>query len=105
MFGIIDRETKEFRVLSVLGNRAKETLLPIVFINISTCDDIIRVDNRSSAYLHKYCLSTRVYSDCWRIYNPTDFKNKGFNLDRVNHSIWWEVEYLTQILLKDFGLN
>lgn len=89
MFGIIDRATKECRVFTVLDNRTKETLLSLVIKNVATCDDIIHMNNRSKTYLHKYCFSTRVYSDCWRAYNTTDFKNKGSYLHRVNHSIWW----------------
>ena len=83
----IDRSTKECRVFTVLDNIDKETILPLITKNVATCYDKIEMESRSNAYLRRYCLST-YYSDCWRAYNPIDFKIKGFYLLRVNHSIW-----------------
>ena len=61
--------------------------------------------NRSNAYLHQYYLSTHVYSDCWRAFNPTDFKNNGFYLHRVNHSIWWGKGLFNTNSIEEFDLN
>jgi len=57
--------------------------------------------DKSKEYLHKYCLSTRIYSDCWRAYNKDDFKNNGFYLHRVNHSIWWGKGLFTTNTIED----
>ena len=89
MFVIIERSSKECRVFTVLDTRTKEVLLPLVCENIATNNDIKEMYNESRAYLHEYCLSTRIYSDCWRAYNVTDFKNEGYYLHKVNHSIWF----------------
>ena len=89
MFGIIDRASGDCRVFCVLDNRAKESLLPLVIQNVATIDDIKGNNYNSNEELHKYCLSTRIYSDCWSAYQFNDFKQKGFYLHRVNHSIWF----------------
>ena len=89
MFGIVDRNSKEASVFTVLNNRTKEELLPLIIKNVATNGDIINMSNRSKDYLHKYCLSTRIYSDCCQANNKQDFKNNGYYLHRVNHSIWW----------------
>ena len=88
IFGIIDLATKECRDFIVLDNRGKETLLPLFIKNVATYYDIIEMEHRYNAYLHRYFLSAHVYNDCWRAYNPIDFKNNGFYLLRINHSIW-----------------
>ena len=78
MFGIVDRNSKDARVFTVLNNRTKEKLLPLIIENVATNGDIINMSNRSKDYLHKYCLSARIYSDCWQACNKQDFKNNGF---------------------------
>ena len=39
--------------------------------------------------MHLYSISIRVYSDCWSAYNEIEFKNEGYILHRVNHSVWF----------------
>ena len=74
MFGMIDRYTKNAHFYCILDNRTKESLLPIIKKDVFTCDDI-KVNNYHSAEdLHNNCFSTRIYSDCWRTYQPADFK-------------------------------
>ena len=76
-FGLIDRSTKEARIYSVMENRRKENLLPLVKNNVYTYDIIEdNIDNR-----------TRIYSDCYSVYRQDDFNAMGFLLHRVNHSI------------------
>lgn len=87
MFGIIDRSTKDCRVFCVLDNRSRETLIPLVIKNVFTNNDLGQFNNKKD--IHKYSLSTRIYSDCWAAYDKEDFKNKGYILHRVNHSIWF----------------
>lgn len=41
IFSIIDRSTKENRVLTLLDNRDKEIFLSLVIKNIATCYEII----------------------------------------------------------------
>ena len=33
--------------------------------------------------------ATRIYSDCFPIYRPEDFRNMGFVLHKVNHWVWF----------------
>ena len=88
-FWMIDRVNKKARVYCVLDNRTKESLLPLIKNNIYTIDDI-RVNHYESIQdLNENCFSTRIFSDCWSTYQRIDFKNMGFVLHRVNHSIWF----------------
>ena len=89
MFGIIDRKDKKCRVFCISDNRSKETLLPIIKDNVVTCMDINNNVYNSDEDLHNYCMSTRVYSDCWAAYQFNDFKELGYYLHRVNHSYWF----------------
>ena len=34
-------------------------------------------------------MKIRIYSDCFRSYQVSDFKEMGYILNRVNHSIWF----------------
>ena len=79
MFGLIDRSTKEARIFSVMDDRRKEKLLPLIRKNVYTYDII--EDNRD--------YRTRIYSDCYSVYRQDDFNAMGFLLHRVNHSIWF----------------
>ena len=89
MFGMIDRYTKNAHFYCILDNRTKESLLPIIKKDVFTCDDI-KVNNYHSAKdLHNNCFSTRIYSDCWRAYQPADFKEMDFVFHRINHSVWF----------------
>ena len=79
LFGIIDRSTKEARVFSVMDNRRKENLIPLVVKNVHTeTNSVFGIDFR-----------TRVYSDCFSVYREQDFEGLGYLLHRVNHSIWF----------------
>jgi hypothetical protein len=89
MFGIIDRFDKECRIFCVKDNRTKETLLPLVKDNVWTTDDIKINDYNSDQEIHESCFSTRIYSDCFSSYQKEDFKELGFVLHRVNHSVWF----------------
>ena len=83
MFGIIERKTKDCRIFTVLDNRTRESLVPIVVNNVYTADDLSEYDNNED--IHLYSLSTRAYSDCWAAYNESNFKEKRFILHRVNN--------------------
>ena len=83
MFGIIDRKTKNARVFCVLNNRTKERLLPIIWNNVLT------EENEENNLPEINSIKTRVYSDCFSSYQVNDFKEKGYLLKRVNHSIWF----------------
>ena len=89
MFGMIDRADKNCRVFCVMDNHSKEFLLPIIKNNVATVMDIKNNNYNSKEELHNKCLSTRIYSDCWGAYQYSDFKNLGYLLHRVNHSIWF----------------
>ena len=68
MFGIIDRRDKACRVYCVKDNLTKESLLPILKKNVMTDDDIKYNNYNSNHEIHEYCISTRVYSDCFASY-------------------------------------
>ena len=87
MFGLIDRNTKEARIRCVLKDRTKQKLLPIVkqyvyTFDVEDEDGDINMDEDES-------IQTRIFSDCFRSYQPNDFKNLGYNFKRVNYSIWF----------------
>ena len=87
MFGLIDRNTKEARIRYVLKDRTKQKLLPIVkqyvyTFDVEDEDGDINMDEDES-------IQTRIFSDCFRSYQPNDFKNLGYISKRVNHNIWF----------------
>ena len=86
IFGIIDRLTKEARLFSVLNNRTKECLLPLVCNNVAANgEDNLNINIENEQYL----VNTRVYSDMFASYQPNDFAQNGYILKKVNHSIWF----------------
>ena len=87
MFGIICRASKKCRIFCVLENRTKESLLPLIKNNVDTYNDINQYHTNED--LHLYSLCTRIYSDCWSAYQQSDFKEHGYLLHRVNHSVWF----------------
>lgn len=89
MFKLIDRQTKNARVYCVLDKRTKETLLPLIKNNIYTVDDIKVKKYNNAEEIHNNCFSTRIYSDCWSAYQYRNFKDLGFLLHRINHSVWF----------------
>ena len=83
MFGIIDRVTKESRVYCILNDRTANNLLTIIQNNIATNG------NEDMDMDEEYVTNTRIYSDCFASYQPNTFKQKGYILKRVNHSVWF----------------
>ena len=71
MFGLIDGNTKDARIRCVLNDWTKNKLLPIVkkYVNTKVDEDedgdIIMNENEN--------ISTRVFSDSFRSYQPNDF--------------------------------
>ena len=86
MFGIVERSTKEARIFCVLNNRTKENLLPLVKNNIITAEN---EDNDDEDLSENESVKTRIYSDCFSSYQVNDFKEMGYILKRVNHSVWF----------------
>ena len=86
MFGLIDRITKEARIFSILNDRTKSNLLKYVKNNVYTNNED---DINNDEYSENELLNTRIYSDCFASYQPSDFQNLGYLLKRVNHSIWF----------------
>jgi len=87
MFGIIERSTKEARVFCVMNNRTKENLLPIVKNNIITDEN--QINNHEIS--EEENVQTRVYSDCFSSYQVNDFRDMGYILQRINHSVWFGI--------------
>ena len=83
MFGMIERQSKEARIFCVLGNKTKEKLLPYIKNNIITeeYEEVNMPENLS--------LKTRIFSDCFASYQVSDFKEMGYILKLVNHSVWF----------------
>ena len=70
IFGIIDRTTKEARLFSVLNNRTKECLLPLLYNNVANNGEAnlnLNLENE------QYLINTRVYSYIFASYQPNDF--------------------------------
>ena len=83
MFGIIDRVTKESRVYCILNDRTANNLMKIIQNNIATNE------NEDMDMDKEYVTNTRIYSDCFASYQPNTFRQKGYILKRVNHSVWF----------------
>ena len=86
MFGCIVRNTKQAKIRCVSKDRSKNKLLPIIKKYVSINDD--DMDNNDKIFDENCNIKTRVFSDCFRSYQPDDFKNMGFILKQVNHSVW-----------------
>ena len=91
MFGMIDRADKEARIFCVMDNRTKENLLPIIKENIYTSNESENEENEDldENINLDISLKTRIYSDCYSVYQTNDFKDMGYILHRVNHSVWF----------------
>ena len=89
MFGLIDRVTKEARIFCVLNDRTKNNLLPLVKNNVLSNDMNEFEDDENMEIDEEYQINTRIYSDCYSSYQVNDFRNMGYILKRVNHSIWF----------------
>ena len=83
MFGIIDRISKDSRVFCVLNDRTSNNLMKIIKDNISTNENVdMDLDE-------EYLENARIYSDCFASYQPNTFRDSGYILKRVNHSVWF----------------
>ena len=87
MLGIIDKFDKDSRVFCVKDNRIKATLLTLVRYNVFIVDDLNINSYNSKIEIHELCFSTRIYLDCFISYQKADFKEIGFDLYKINHSI------------------
>ena len=47
------------------------------------------MDDNNESYDENCCIKTRVFSDCFRSYQPSDFCSMGYILKQVNHSVWF----------------
>ena len=83
MLWLIDRITKEARIFCVLENRNRANLLSLVKENVNTNDN--DEEEVSEAEITK----TRIYSDCFQMYQAADFAQMNYILKRINHSIWF----------------
>ena len=83
IFGMISRETKDARIFCVMNNRTTNNLLPIVKNNV------LASLNEEESVPQENSVKTRIYSDCYSAYQIDDFKNLGYILKRVNHSVWF----------------
>ena len=81
MFWIIERSTKDAKVYCVLNNRTKDSILPIIKNNAITNE------NEEENLSGDESIKTRVYSYCFSSYQANDFKEIGYILKRVNHSV------------------
>ena len=99
MFGIIDRQTKEARIRCVLNNRTKNRLLPIIKKYVYATPYLYEDNDDNEA---NFSIQTRVFSDCFRTYERNDFKNMGFILKKVNHSIWFGVGLIHTNTIESF---
>ena len=92
MFGLVDRNTKEARIYTVLNNRTKNKLLPIIKNNIYSLNEesFMDIEGEDNESLPEECsVKTRVFSDSFSSYQISDFNNLGLILKRVYHSVWF----------------
>ena len=86
LFGIIDRTTKEAISFSVLNNRTKTNLLPLLYNNIANNgEENLNLNLENEQYL----INIRVDSDIFASYQSNDFARLDYILRRVNHSVWF----------------
>lgn len=76
---------KRKKIFLVDNNRTKEKLLPLIKKIIYTFYQSIynNKDPKDEIY------TTRIFSDCFQIYQVKDFNELGFKLYKVNHSVWF----------------
>ena len=80
---MIDRILKDCRVFCVLNDRTSNNLMKIIKDNIGTNEnEDMDLDEESLE-------NTRIYSDCFASYQPNTFRENGYILKRVNHSVWF----------------
>lgn len=89
MFGIIDRCTKDARVYCVMNDWIKENLLPLIKKNIYTYISDDNDEDEIEDENNEYNLQIRIYSDCFASYHSNDFREIGYILHKVNHSVWY----------------
>ena len=77
MFGMIGRTDKNARVFCAMKDRRKEALLPLIKNN----------DYTSNFHDDELYLRACIYSACYSVYQESDFRNSGYTLNRVNHSV------------------
>ena len=97
MFGKVDCNTKKSRVFRVLTNRTIQKLLPIKKDNIYSNYEGYHMDldeENDSIENEELSIKTRVFSDCFRSYQITDFNNLGLILKRVNQGVWFGISDL-----------
>lgn len=83
-FGIVDRESYDIGIFYV-KDRAKETLIPIIKNNIYTYEDhILNNEDENPDFP-----ATWIYSNCFTTYQISHFKELGYILYKVNHSVWF----------------
>ena len=90
MFSIVELQTKVARIRCVLINRTKQKLLPIIqiYIHCNVQEEDMDLDHEELSN-EQISIFTRVFSDCFRLYQVEDFKIMGLILKRVNHSVWF----------------
>ena len=63
-----------------MEDRTQESLINYVKNNVYTINDNLDDDNT---------FNKRIYSDSFASYQPLTFKEAGYKLHRVNHSVWF----------------
>ena len=97
MFGLIDRNNKEARIRCVLTVRSKNKLLPFIkkYVNTFAGNEYEESEDEEDVIMDEnISIRTRIFSDCFSSYQPSDFRNMGFILKRVNHSVWFGASIL-----------
>ena len=57
----------------------------MIYVNYS--NNISTNENEDMDMDEEYVANTRIYSDCFASYQPNTFRQKGYILKRVNHSV------------------
>lgn len=67
---MIERNTKETLIFSILNDRTKRKLIPFVKNNI-----IANNLGNEDEYPEDNLINTRIFSNCFSSYQPADFRN------------------------------
>ena len=86
MFVMIDRISKDCRVYCVLNDRTANNLMKIIKDNITTNE------NEDMDLDEEYAENIRIYSDYFAAYQPNVFRENGYILKMVNHSVWFRYD-------------
>ena len=83
MFDIIDRISQNSRLFCVSNDKTSNNIMKILKENVATNE------NHEMDLDEEYLENTLIFSLCFASYQVNKFREKGYILNRVNHSVWF----------------